>query len=88
MGDDPGVVPQRSRHHPDDVTSWQNPINGPCRASQGWCRRSADLGFERSESQEVDGAQAIIRPTHGMRPHDRPIPAASWIIDPTIPAAS
>jgi hypothetical protein len=27
-------------------------------------------------------------PTHGMRPHDRPIPAASWIIDPTIPAAS
>jgi hypothetical protein len=88
MGDDRGVVARRPRHHPDDATLVAKSHNGPCRASQGWCRRSADLGFERSESQEVDGAQAIIRPTHGMRPHDRPIPAASWIIDPTIPAAS
>jgi hypothetical protein len=55
MGDDRGAVAIRPRHHPDDATSWQNPANGPCRASQGWC-----LGP----------------------------PAASWIIDRPIPAAS
>ena len=37
MGDERGVVAIRSHHHPDDVTSWRNPANGPCRASQGWC---------------------------------------------------
>ena len=66
---------------------WQNPTNGPCRASQGW-RRSADPKIERSESQEVDSAQAIIDPPAASWIIDRPLTAASWIIDRPITAAS
>jgi hypothetical protein len=56
---------------------WQDPINGSCRASQGWC-----LGPPIASwiiDRPIPAASWII---------DRPIPAASWIIARTIPIAS
>jgi hypothetical protein len=73
MGDDRGVEARRPRHHPMMSRWWQDPINGPCRASQGWC-----LG------PPIVGGPTTADP-HRRRPHDRPIPAASWTFDRRTP---
>jgi hypothetical protein len=84
MGDDRGVVAIRTRHHPMMPRQWQDPINGPCRASQGWCLGPPTPSWiiDRPIPAAwwiIDRAIPIvvIREPHNprrRRPHDRPLP--------------